>query len=321
MANEILIQPPADILVRGKSMTVPISLALDSPLKVRGIHGKFCGAEETRAVYTTTSTDSKGRVTTQTHTAVQHVEITTQEHLLSGNQRLGFLGSLSDAVATVFGGGKHDTLQPGNYSFAVEVSIPAGAPPTHKGEKTRVFYELSISVDVPAGFDLKAMQSFQVTPRTDSTHRAAPVRTRYPEDTDRGLIDALFSPDVHIEMALAADRHRLGEVIEGIFIIQPDKPLGCRGIRVRLVGIENSRANGHTDRYVHQCEAIDLGTPGTVAGLYTQEFSLPAETEAPLTARGELFSIEWFVQVELDVPWAKDPKIRAPVELVPGSAK
>ena len=43
--------------------------------------------------------------------------------------------------------------------------------------------------------------------------------------------------------------------------------------------------------------------------------------DAPLTARGELFSINWFVQVELDVPWAKDPKIRAPVELVPDTRR
>jgi hypothetical protein len=35
-----------------------------------------------------------------------------------------------------------------------------------------------------------------------------------------------------------------------------------------------------------------------------QEFSLPAEVAAPLTAVGKLFSICWFVQNELNVRWA-----------------
>ena len=84
MASEIRIEPPSDIIVRGQPMTVPVILLLDEPLKVRGIHGDFSGAEETKAVYTTTTTDSKGRTQTQTHTAVQREDIVTQADLLVG---------------------------------------------------------------------------------------------------------------------------------------------------------------------------------------------------------------------------------------------
>jgi hypothetical protein len=249
---------------------------------------------------------------------VQHVDITTQAYLISGNERLGFLGNLSDAVATIFGGGQHERMQPGQYTFGVEVSIPPDAPPTHVAKKTRVFYELSVQVDVPLASDLKAAQSFDVVPISTLAGDTTPVRTRYPDDAGRGLFDSLFGPDVRIEMALAADRCRRGESIEGIFRVEADTPLNCRGIRVRLVGIENSIAHGHADRYVHQCDAVEVAAPGVFSGPYTQDFSLYAETEGPLTAKGKLFSIEWFVQVELDVPWAKDPKIRAPVVLLPG---
>jgi hypothetical protein len=318
MPNEIRIQPPSEQIVRGKPMTIPVIVKLDEPLKVRGIHAKFHGAEETKAVYTTTSTNSKGQVTTQTHTAVEHVDITTQAHLMSGNERLGFFGNVSDAVATIFGGGKHETMQAGEYPFDIEVSIPADAPPTHVGKKTRVFYELSLQIDVPLASDLKATQSFDLVPLSTLAADTTPVRTRYPDDAGRGLIDSLFGPDVRIEMGLAADTFRPGELIEGIFCVETDKPLNCRSIRVRLVGIENSKAHGHTNRYVHQCDPVEVATPGVFDGSYKQEFSLPAETEGPLTAKGKLFSIEWFVQVELDVPWAKDPKIRAPVVLLPG---
>ena len=37
----------------------------------------------------------------------------------------------------------------------------------------------------------------------------------------------------------------------------------------------------------------------------------------PVSATGKLFSIDWFVEIELDVPWAKDPTIRAPIVLLP----
>ncbi len=56
-----------------------------------------------------------------------------------------------------------------------------------------------------------------------------------------------------------------------------------------------------------------------MTGTFSQEFSLPAETNAPLTVTGKQFSIDWFVQVQLDVPWAKDPKIRAPIVLLSGT--
>jgi hypothetical protein len=317
--NEIRIQPPVETLVRGQTITVPIVLVLESRLKVRGIHAKFLGAEETQAVYTTTSTSSKGQVMTQTHTAIERIEITGQEHLLAGTEKLGFFGNMSDAMATVFGAGKHDTLEPGEHEFNVQVSIPDDVPATHVGKKTRVFYELSVQVDVPAAFDLKAMQSFQVEPLPLAEYKIAPVRTRYPGDEGRGLFDSFVSPDVRVEMALAADKYQPHEMVEGIFTIEPKESLNCRQILVQLIGIETTEAHGHRDRYVHHGEPLNLGTPGTVTGSYSQEFSLPAEIAAPMTAKGQKFSIDWFVQVQLDVPWAKDPKIRTPIELLSGA--
>ncbi len=316
MSNEIRIQPSSEQIVRGKPIVVPVTVVLDRPLKVRGIHAKFQGAEETKAVYTTTSTDGKGRTTTQTHTAVQHIDVTTQAYLLAGNDRLGFFGNLSDAIATIFGGGQHETMPPGEYPFKIEVSIPEDAPPTHVGKKTRVFYELSVQVDVPLAFDLKTVQSFHVMP-LPASYETNPIRTRYPDDEGRGFFDSLFAPNVEIEMALSADKFRLGESIEGIFCVETKDPLNCNAIRVRLVGIENSQAHGHVDRFTHQTEAVELSAPGVMTGSYKEEFQFVADTTAPLSASGELFSIEWFVQIELDVPWAKDPKIRAPIELHP----
>jgi len=316
MANEIRILSPLTTLIRGQVIQVPVVLMLEQRLKVRGIHAKFLGAEETKADYTTTSTDSKGRTTTQTHTAVEQFEVTTQPHLLAGNEQMGFFGNMSDAVATVFGAGKHDTLEPGEHEFTIDVSIPENAPATHVGRKTRVYYELSVHVDVPAGFDLKHTESYRVDPLPLQAYKTEPLRTRYPEDEGRGLIDSLVSPKVQVEMALVADKFQPHEMIEGFFSIDPEQPLKCRRIIAQLIGMERSEAHGHTDLYTHVGAPLDLGTPGSITAKYSQEFSLPADIAAPRSGRGNKYSIEWFVQVQLDVPWAKDPKIRAPIELL-----
>lgn len=318
MSNQIVIRPPADELPRGKTMKVPITLRLESPVKVRGIHARFHGAEETKATYTTTSTSGKGQTTTTTHTAVEHVTITEREQLLEGRERAGFFGNLWDAVATMFGGGRHRVMSPGEYDYEVEVSIPADAPLTHEGDRSRVFYELTGLVDIPLGRDLKAVHSFRVA-SLPFQPQVSPVRVRYPDDEGRGFWDKVLGPDVRIELALAKNVLYRGGSVDGIFQVETDQPVEVQAIRVRLVGHESSEAHGHSDSHQYTGEAIEVASPGSIQGTYSERFSLPADTvrDMPVTAKGKLFSIDWFVQIELDVPWAKDPTIRAPIKLLP----
>ncbi|HUG93546.1 MAG TPA: hypothetical protein VML55_22085 [Planctomycetaceae bacterium] len=316
MPNQLTIRPPAAPLERGRTVAVPIVLSVEQALKVRGIHARFWGAEETQATYTTTSTDSKGHTTTHTHTAVEHVNIVEQQSVLAGNEPQGFFRSLGDAVATLFGGGAHEVFAPGEYPFEIDVTVPGGAPPTHTGQKSRVFYELSARVDVPLGFDLKASHAFELAPVIGTEPEVQPVHVRYPDDSGRGLWDSLFAPDVRIELALATDTARHGEVIDGIVVIESEKPLSVRALIARCTGVERSRAHGHDDTAQYSSQPVDIGNPGLVQGRYSERFSLPVELAGPPTRQGKLFSIEWFVQVQLDVPWAKDPRIRAPVWLL-----
>ncbi len=317
MSNQILIGSNVDELKRGQSMKVSVVLRLESPVKVRGIHAHFHGAEETKATYTTTTTSGKGQVSTTTHTAVEHVTIIEQKHLLAGRERAGFFANLGDALATLFGGGRHLVLQPGEYEYEAEISIPADAPPTHTGDRSRVFYELTGLVDIPFGRDLKAVYSFHVATLPPEL-AVNPVRVRYPDDAGRGFWDKLLGPDVRIELALAKDVLLLGSSVDGIFQVETDQPVEVRAIRARLIGHESSQAHGHSDSHHFRGDSIEFNTPGNIQGRYSERFSLTADSvrKMPMTANGELFSIDWFVQVELDVPWAKDPTIRAPIVLL-----
>jgi hypothetical protein len=312
MATLIQIQPKTSDLAPGKSLRVPIVATLDEPLKVRGLHAMFLGAEETKATYTTYNAATK---TTQTHTAVQHVEIVRQNWLLSGNERLGFFGNLADGLATLFGGGEHDTLLPGAYAFDVEIEVPAAARATFSGKKCRVFYELTVQIDVPLAFDVKATYGFTLR-RPETPPPPELARTRYPEDQGRGLLDSWFGPDLRVEAAVPNNVFRPGETIDGVFRVDAPTPLECRKISARLVAFERSQAQGHKDTHVHRGPATVVATPGTIDRSYKQDFQLPVWSAAPASTRGQLFSIDWFVQIELDVPWAKDPQIRVPVVMV-----
>ncbi len=320
MANgesaEFVINTPVEMLIRGETMRVPIVLKLDTPRRVRCIVASFHGAEETKATYTTTTpTGTKGQMTTQVHTAVEHIDIVKREWLLAGSERRGFLGNLMDAVATVFGGGRHQRMTAGDYEYEVELTIPTDAPATHKGKVSRVFYELSARVDIALGRDLKVRQSFSVMPLPKENVEVQPVSVCYPDDAGRGFWSELFEPDVRMELNLETDRARRGETIRGNFHIVTEKSLDVRQVHVRLVGHEKSEAQGHKDAHHFKGEAVEIHAPRLIAPSWSTEFSLPAEFEGPPTATGTKFSIDWFVEIALDVPWAKDPTIRAPITL------
>ena len=295
---------------------VPIVLRLQNALKVRGIHARFQAAQETKASYVTTTVNGKGQVSTNVQTAVEQVSIAEQNQLLAGRVRAGFFANMCDAIATMFGGGRHQVMSPGEHEYFVQVSVPAVAPPTHSGDLSRVFYELTCVLDIPFGRDLREVYSFRMAPERieQSTHT---VQVRYPDDEGRGFWDRLWGPDVRIDLVLAKDVFSLDDTIEGIFQIETVERIEVRSIRARLVGRESSEAHGHKDSHVYEGGVVEIGTPVSIQGSHSQRFSLTADSvrEMPVTAKGDRFSIEWFVQIELDVPWAKDPRIRAPIVL------
>ena len=318
MSGPISILLAPNELHRGQSVQVRVVLQLDNPLRVRGLHARFHGAEETKATYVTTTSTGK-QVTVTTHTAVEHVTITDESYLLAGREPAGFFANLVDACSTMFGGGRNLMLPVGEHEYLLDISIPDDAPPTHKGNRSRVFYELSVRIDIPMGRDITALRSFDVA-ALRREHTASPVRVRYPDDEGRGFWDNLLGPDVRIELSLAADTLAAGETIDGVFEAESEEKIEVRAIRARLVGIESSKAHGHRDRYRYQSEPVEIARPGSLWGTLTEPFSISAESirAMPVSAEGVLFSIDWFVEIELDVPWAKDPSIRAPIRLLPG---
>jgi len=311
---KIQIAPASNMLVPGEPTRIPILLILDEPVKVRGLHATLHAAEETQATYTTYNASTKS---TQVHTAVEHVDIVKKEFLLTGNERKGFVGNLADGFATLLGGGDHDVLNSGEYAFEVEVLLPADARPSFTGRKCRVFYELWAQLDIPVARDVKASHAFEVL---GAQERAAvertPVRTRYPEDQKTGLLDAWFAPDVRVELALPQQAYHEGDRLQGRFTVNAPEPLVYDAINARLMSVETTTAQGHSDSFLHFGDPTVVTSSGVIDNEYSQDFSLDVSFPGPKPSRGNLFQIDCFLQIELDVPWAKDPKIRVPITVL-----
>lgn len=309
--TEIKIVPAFAQLVPGQSQRVGITLIVDKPIKVRGLHATFWGAEETKATYTSYNAATK---TTQTHTAVEHSEIVKSEFILSGDERKGFFGNIADGLATMVGAGDHEVLEPGEYSFEVDVQVPEGAPAGFKAKNCRVFYQLEVRVDIPMWPDAKKVYEFELPEINPSVIQpVGPKKTRYPEDQDRGLFDSLFAPDIRVEAAVAEGVIADGDMVQGIFSVETQKPLNYKSIQVRLIAIEKTQAQGHSATHIHAGDPIEIAQEGVVEGEYTREFSLAFANPGAVSSAGKSYSVECFLQIELDVPWAKDPKIRVPV--------
>ena len=178
-----------------------------------------------------------------------------------------------------------------------------------------MFYELSARVDIALGRDLKVRQAFCVMPLPQDNIDVQRSRVCYPDDEGRGFWSSLLEPDLRMELTVDRDRVRRGETIRGSFRVETEKSLDVRQVHVRLVGHEKSEAQGHNDAHSFAGEPVPIHAPRLIAPSWSTDFSLPADFEGPPTAKGAKFSINWFVEIALEVPWAKDPTIRAPITL------
>jgi hypothetical protein len=100
-----------------------------------------------------------------------------------------------------------------------------------------------------------------------------------------------------------------------MFTIDSDDPLEIRAITARLICCETTTAQGHTDGFTHQGRPVLMASSGAICGPYSEKLDVPAFIPGPRQAQGARFDINCFLQLELDVPWAKDPKIRVPLSV------
>ena len=294
-----------------------VFIDFEASTKVRGIHATFHAAERTEATYTVTTTDSKGKTRTETKTAVEYRDIAKETFLLFGSEKLGCLSSLTDSLATWFGGGKHEVVEPGQKEFSVSLKIPNQSPASFKGEKCEVFYRLQVDVDIPIKFDWSNTHSFEVGPHI-SNRDINPVHVIFPDESGRSFWDRTFGKNVTLNLAIDRDTLSVGEQALAMLTIETPEPLQISEISVELVGTESTKAQGHTDGHVHRHSLGNVESPNVISNESAHEFDIQIpKIDGPYTQTGANFSVDWQIEVRLKVPWAKDPIIQVPIHLLP----
>lgn len=110
---------------------------------------------------------------------------------------------------------------------------------------------------------------------------------------------------------------RPGERVGGRAVVPSEDGGKVSGGRVAFCW--RTRGHGNVDRGEPDVEVQgpeDIAPGGEYAIPF--DFEVPA---APISASGELVSVDWVLEATVDVPWATDPKVERVVEVVPGERK
>ena len=303
----------APALVPGGTASLRFRMTTRAPLRIRGAHAHFIGYEETRAVFMVTT----GKTTTPSVATERHVLVEKRE-TFHGQAPAGFFRDLVDGALTLMGGGDHTELPAGSHDVVLAVDLPAVLPESFAGEKAKVVYAATITLDIPAGRDFKHEVEIPVArPSRDRTVSPEPVTIRYPDDAGRGFFDKVFGPDVSMHLDLPTTVVPRGDTLSGALDVHfPDKPATVESVVCQLIRQEHSTAHGHEDRHTetavtekvvqrrgptnHLFSPFDVRLPGTL---------IP-------TCRGAKFSVTYELAVSLEVPGAKDQTVRVPVTVV-----
>ncbi|MCA9931487.1 MAG: hypothetical protein KC419_23540 [Anaerolineales bacterium] len=108
-------------------------------------------------------------------------------------------------------------------------------------------------------------------------------------------------------------RYRPGEVVHGNFTVFPDEGVKCSHLYVRLLW----HTEGRGTRFQEVIGEEDIFQGEFQAGMprsFDFQFLLPNE---PWSYEGHYINVVWGIEVQIDVPWSKDPKQTAHFILSP----
>ncbi|MEO2022595.1 MAG: hypothetical protein ABGX05_12310, partial [Pirellulaceae bacterium] len=121
--------------------------------------------------------------------------------------------------------------------------------------------------------------------------------------------------DITIEFDRSDSTYRGGDTVSGTAHVVVNKNLTSRGITLSHFWKTHGRGNTNTGEVQEEILAQDAQL---VAGeTFSFPFSFESEKE-PITYRGNYINIDHYVKIQVDVPWARDPKLEAEYILLPG---
>ena len=121
--------------------------------------------------------------------------------------------------------------------------------------------------------------------------------------------------DISIEFDAENRTYRGGETVSGRVLVEVNKDLTSNGIK--LIHFWQTHGYGNTDSGERIEEMLDTDSQLFAGEVRTYPFSFVADRQ-PLTYHGHYVNIDHYVRVEVDVPWAIDPKLEEDYVLLAG---
>ena len=122
--------------------------------------------------------------------------------------------------------------------------------------------------------------------------------------------------DITIDFDRDDATYRGGETVSGTARVTVNKDLTSKGIT--LSQFWKTHGRGNTSSGEEHLEIVASDAQLMAGETFKFPFSFEADVE-PITYRGTLINIDHFVKVQVDVPWAIDPKLEAEYILLPGN--
>lgn len=114
---------------------------------------------------------------------------------------------------------------------------------------------------------------------------------------------------------------RPGEAIDATLVMRADRDVRADAVSVVL----GWRTHGKGNRDSDSAETVELGPVELTAGTEHRTPIRLSAPNGPVSYRGTLVNVDWYLTARADVPWALDPKtatelvlLPAPLEEVPG---
>lgn len=124
----------------------------------------------------------------------------------------------------------------------------------------------------------------------------------------------MVSDAIRIEFDRTDRTYRPGDIVRGRILLETDRGDRCKGIVVRRFW----RTHGKGNKDGQEPHEYHLHWGALSQGLHHEfefEFATP---EGPFTYRGHLLNVDHYVEVQVDIPWARDPKESEEFILLPG---
>lgn len=302
--NTISILLPKTDYTGGETISGSVELTIEEALPARGVRVQFRGMEQSHW------TEGSGK---HRHVHSEERVLFDEEQTLWGRPPLGLAELLADSAKGFFSAGHYEVLEPGAWSLPFTFVLPQELPGDYISmAKSTIEYEVRAWVDIPLKVDLKTKQSLTIY----EAYRGGEPAPVMVQDAKRFLFDSAGALDLSV--ALERQLFFVGETIQCRLHIQNASSKRVEKAILSLKQTEYLRA-GDTGTE-KECdlgsqEFPEAAVPAGGQGSFVLPFQVPADLY-PTVSAGTLIKVRYELKVQLDIPWARDLELLAPILLL-----